>query len=91
MARMLYYVNPEGSSWRVVGAGGWWDHPTREAARRRALVYANCQWQVCRQPASALIWREDGQGYERHDFGEDEEATGYSCMDRIPRDDGRPR
>jgi len=91
MARVLYYVNPEGSSWRVVGAGARWDHPTRAAARRRALVYAKCQWEICRQPASVLVQREDGQGYERHDFGVDEEATGYSCMDRVRRDEPKPR
>jgi hypothetical protein len=86
MARILYYVDPHGTGWRVVAAGAWWDHPTRVAARRRALTYANCQWQICRQPASVLIRREDGQGYERYNFGEDEEATGYSCLDRIQRD-----
>jgi hypothetical protein len=85
MARILYYVMPEARGWRVLGEGAWWDHPTRIAARRRALTYAACQWEICRRPASVLILREDGQGYERHDFGEDLDATGYSCLDRTRR------
>ena len=85
MSRILYYVVPEGETWCVLGDGARWEHPTRAAARRRALAYAKYQWEICRHPASVLIQREDGPGYERYDVGDAEESTGYSCLDRTRR------
>ena len=78
MSRIVYYVVPEAPGWRVVGEGACWDHPNRNAARRRALAYARYQWEICQRPAGVLIRREDGQGFERFDFGEDEDATAHA-------------
>ena len=75
MSRILYYVMPESPGWRVQGEGASWPHPTKEAARRRALAYARYQWEICGRPAGVYIRRDDGQGFERYDFGVDDDAT----------------
>jgi hypothetical protein len=75
MSRIVYYVIPEGTGWNVVGEGATWSHPTRESASRRAMTYARYQGEICGRPAGVLMRRPDGQGFERIDYGVDDDAT----------------
>jgi hypothetical protein len=80
LSRILYYVVPDQPGWRVDGEGASWGHPSKDAARRRALTYARYQWEICGRPAGVLVRRDDGEGFERFDFGLDEDATGISVL-----------
>ena len=82
MSRILYYVVPEPSGWCVVGEGATWSHATRDAATRRALTYARYQWEICGRPAGVLVRRDDDQGFDRADFGFDEDATALGKVGR---------
>ena len=75
MSRILFYVVPDQPGWRVVGEGAASEHPTKEAASRRALTFGRYQWEICGRASGVLIRRDDGQGYERHDFGVDADST----------------
>ena len=81
MSRIVYYVIPEENGWLVVGEGATWTHATREAARRRATTYARCQWEICGRPGCVLVQHIDDRGFDRTDFGVDEDATAVSRME----------